>query len=123
MPRSRHSDDVTTIEKSRSYDTLMPLLNAMFREFQESSKKKPDAVVGKLKLSMVNKVLGDSLLILEGESSRDYLDVFDEDDLPQNSDVVLMLGQVVAAMQAFRDRYYGYIERLSTHGWATPENQ
>jgi len=46
--------------------------------------------------------------VLEAEASIDYLDVLDEDDVPQNSDVVLTLSQYVAAMQQFRSTYYKY---------------
>jgi hypothetical protein len=37
----------------------MPLLAAMFREFQEASKKKPDAVLNKRKVQIVNRLLHD----------------------------------------------------------------
>ena len=43
---------------------------------------------------------------------RPFLDAFDEDDLPQNSDVILMLGQVRAAMTNFRERHFD-----GKHGW------
>ena len=59
---------------------------------------------------------------MEGEATHAYLDLLDEDDLPQNSDVVLILGQAVAAMEAFKDRYYIYIRRIGGDGWATAEN-
>ena len=49
------------------------------------------------------------LAIVEGESTRAYLDLLNEDDLPQNSDVVLILGQAVAAM---RTKYRHY-DRLT----------
>jgi hypothetical protein len=49
--------------------------------------------------------------------NRDYLDELNEDDLPQNSDVVLILSQTVAAMNAFQARYYGWDG--SEHTWYT----
>jgi len=40
------------------------------------------------------------------KGNRLYLDELNEDDLPQNSDVVLILSQTAAAMEAFEKRYY-----------------
>ena len=36
------------------------------------------------------------------------LDLLDEDDVPQNGDVVLMLSQYVAAMEQFHAVYFGW---------------
>ena len=44
------STNVTTAEKGEKYDSLMPLLEAMFREFQDSAKEKPDGVLNKRKV-------------------------------------------------------------------------
>lgn len=103
----------TTTELVRKFETLMPLLTAMFNEFKELSKKKPEGVLNIRKVQLVNRLLKDVLAILEDEPSRPYLDLLDEDDLPQNSDVLLMLSQFEAAMKAFQERYatYSLIDR------------
>jgi hypothetical protein len=106
-----------SLKQAAGHDNLMPLLEAMFREFQEASKRKPDTPVNKRKVEIVNRLLKDVLTILDGEPARVYLDLLDEDTLPQNSDVVLILGQTVAAMKAFKEKYYdddGY-----NPGWVT----
>ena len=121
MPRDARSNDTTTTEKGSKHDDLMPLLTAMFREFQDAAKKKPDGALNKRKVEIVNRLLREILTVVDGEATRAYLDLLDEDDLPQNSDVVLILGQAVAAMEAFKEKYYGYISRISAHAWATPE--
>jgi len=96
------------MEKAELYEITMPLLQAMYREFKELSKKKPEGAVGKVKIKVVNRLLTKCQEVLEAEASIDYLDVLDEDDVPQNSDVVLTLSQYVAAMQQFRSTYYNY---------------
>ena len=111
-------DNFTTAQKGSQHDNLMPLLEAMFREFQDASKKKPDAVLNKRKVELVNRLLRDIFTILDAEPTRTYLDLLDEDDLPQNSDVVLILGQTVAAMEAFKDRYHRWLSHQGVHGWA-----
>ncbi|HEY7663597.1 MAG TPA: hypothetical protein VH934_10790 [Xanthobacteraceae bacterium] len=35
---------------------------------------------------------------------------------------VLILGQAVAAMETFKGKYYGWLDWLDTHDWATSEN-
>ena len=117
--KRQDSTNYTTAEKGAKHDDLMPLLSVMFREFQDLSKKKPDGVLNKRKVEIVNRLLHDVLEILEGEFTRAFLDLLDEDDLPQNSDVVLILSQVVAAMEAFREKYHRYIGELNGGGWAT----
>ncbi len=119
MPEDRNSSVFTTTEKAEKHDNLMPLLESMFREFQELSKKKPDGALNKRKVEIVNRLLRDIHVILEGESTIAYLDLLDEDDLPQNSDVVLILGQTVAAMDTFKRRHYGYNSSILRHEWAT----
>ena len=113
MPRKPKRSDFTTAEKAEKHDNLMPLLNSMFREFQELSKKKPDGVLNKRKVEIVNRLLRDIHGILEGESTIAYLDLLDEDDLPQNSDVVLILSQTVVTMQTFSKKYYYQADMLS----------
>ncbi|MGA2636202.1 hypothetical protein [Methylocella sp.] len=98
----------TTAAKAAEWENLSPLLRAMYKEFQELSKKKPDGQVGIPKVKIVNRLLDTVHKLLEGEPSATYLDLLDEDDLPQNSDVVLILSQTFAAMGAFHEKYYGW---------------
>lgn len=104
----RISANKTTLAKTEDFDVTRPLLQSMYDEFKELSKKKPEAALGKSKVKIVNRLLEGVRDVLTGEASMGFLDMLDEDDIPQNSDVVLMLSQYVAAMNAFKDRYYGY---------------
>ncbi len=96
----------TTQAKVDAYKTLNPLLEAMYKEFQELSKKKQDGQVGKTKVKMVNRLLKAIHELLQDEPNRGYLDELNEDDLPQNIDVVLILSQTAAAMDAYYKQYY-----------------
>ncbi|MEH2006712.1 hypothetical protein [Nostoc sp.] len=87
----------TSSENVELYEIIIPLLHAMQSEFQELSKK-TEAVLNKSKMKIVNRLLQSCRKILASEAWFDYLDLIDEDDVPQNSDVVLMLSQYVAAM-------------------------
>lgn len=105
----------TTKDKANIHDTMMPLLQAMYGEFKDLSKKKPDAAISKSKINITNRLLEKIRLVLKDEVAIDFLDLLNEDDIPQTSDVTLILSQYVAAMEAFHDKYYGY--NGSEHTW------
>ncbi|MEQ3637205.1 hypothetical protein [Alcanivorax sp.] len=105
----------TTREKAGTHDTMTPLLQAMYTEFKELSKKKPDSAVSKSKIKIVNRLLERVKTVLSDEESIEFLDMLDEDDVPQASDVTLILSQYVAAMDAFRGKHYGWDG--SNHAW------
>ena len=114
MANNETASEVTARSKVEAYATLMPMLQAMFREFQDASKKKPEAALNTKKIDIVNRLITGALSLLEGQPERKYLDLLESDEMPQNSDVVLILGQVVAAMEAFKKRYYKYSQ---FEGW------
>ena len=98
----------TTNKKASNHDTLMPLLEAMYNEFKEISKKKPDSAVSPSKIKIANRLLETIRTILKDEESIDFLDMLEEDDVPQVSDVALILSQYVAAMKAFHSKNFGW---------------
>ena len=49
----------TTQEKAQTHDTTTPLLRAMYSEFKEISKKKPDSAVSKGKIKIIERPLID----------------------------------------------------------------
>ena len=109
-----------TNQDIEKYDMLSPMLNSALEEMREYSNKKQDGVLNPLKVKLINRLLTDIKKFLSSEQSTSYLDILDEDTLPQNSDAVLILGQYRAAMDQFRSKYYGldgYKRR-----WFTQEN-
>ena len=96
---------ITIANKGSIHDTTMPLLEAAYSEFRELSKKKPDAAVSKKKIDIVNRLLTKIRDVLSDEESIIFLDLLDEDDIPQVSEVTLILSQYVAAMSEFRKKY------------------
>ena len=86
------------------------------------SKKKPDDAVSKPKLVVVNRLLERCRQVVADEQSIEFLDLLDEEVMPQNSDVVLTLSQYVAALGQFRDAHHGYQLALSKDGWFVIES-
>ena len=112
----KNTGEKTTKEMVARFEATLPLLGAMYSELQELSKKKPDATISKSKIQVINRLLRDIQEILKNEDQAKYLDLLVEDDLPQYSDVVLMLSQFVAAMTAYRAKYY--VWDGIDHNWA-----
>lgn len=75
----------------------------MYKEISEMSKKKPDNAVNTFKLKFINQIVGNANKLLE-ETYKPFedFDLFDEDDLPTNSDITMMLSQYQNAMENFR---------------------
>jgi len=112
MPRAARPNDSSspspTDQQAATYDRLVPMLEAAHREMTELSKKKQDGVVNALKIKMLNRLLAELSKVIEKDPSYAFVDMLDEETLPQNSDAVLILSQWQAALKQYKDRHYGY---------------
>lgn len=104
----------TTQSKAHMHDVMTPLIKSMYSEFKEISKKKPESAVSKNKIKIANRLLERLRIILADEDTIEFLDILDEDDVPQVSDVTLILSQYVASLEAFRSKYFGWNGEKST---------
>ena len=107
----------TERKKAELHDVLTPLLESMFNEFKDLSKKKPDGAVSKGKINIVNRLLSKCGELLKDEPAYEFLDLLSEDDIPQNSDVVLILSQWSIAMQQFFNAHCKYDEEIEANDW------
>lgn len=98
----------TNQEKVDVYETTAPLLAALYEEIQALSKKKPDGTLNQSKVQLINRLLTDIKDFLKDEPDKKYLDLINDEDLPQYSDVVLILSQYSASVNKFENKYYGW---------------
>ena len=99
------------MKKVEDIDDFMMLLmqaDKILGDFLELSKKKPNDAVNKFKLNLVNKILEQANgLLAEGYKPFDSFESFDEDEVPTNSDVVLILSQYLGCLKKYgRDNTY-----------------
>lgn len=94
-----------TKEQVSEYKTLRPLIKDVLQEIKELSKKKQDEALNKLKVSSVNRILVRLKELLKNEPLNDFLDLLNEEDLPTNSDAVLIIIQYETALEQFRKLY------------------
>lgn len=126
MPRRTATNDAPspppTEEQAATYDRLVPMLEAAHREMTELSKKKQDGIVNTLKIKMLNRLLSELSKIIESDPSHAFVDMLDEEALPQNSDAVLILSQWQAALKQYKDRHHGRDKATHQLRWFTAEN-
>lgn len=122
MARRKGDGDpnLPTEQQAATFDMLSPMLDSFLREMREFAKKKPEGIVTAPKVKMINRLLAQVKEVLAADPSAAYLDLLDEEALPQNSDAVLILGQFQAAMKQFQDKHYGWYG--GTRRWSTREN-
>jgi len=97
-----------TREEAKTIDMVWPILTSLAAEMRELSKKKQEGILSELKVRQLNRVLADVKNVLKRDPSAKYLDLLDEDALPQNSDAVIVLAQWEAAVQQFKQKHRGY---------------
>jgi hypothetical protein len=105
-----------------TYEMLAKLLDSSFIELKEFSKKKPDELLNKFKVTSLNRILSPIKEVMRNEPTALFLDLLDEDTIPSYSDAVLIIAQFQAAMKQFRSVYYGSPERHGASRWFTDEN-
>ena len=95
-----------TEKNIEDYNLLKDMLHSQKKEFDLLSKKKADGQLNPMKIKMANRVLEPLKELFKHEESHEFLDTLNEDELPTNSDVVLIISQYETAINEFRSRYY-----------------
>src|SRR3989338_7152861 len=97
-----------TAEEVDKFERLSPLLDSIYEEMKEFSKKKPEELLNSLKVNMINKVLTQVKDFLAKDPNIEFLELLDDSTLPSNSDTVLIIGQFRAILNQFKSRFYYY---------------
>ncbi len=101
--------DVEFFEKTQSQ------MQALHDEMGALAKSKPDNPINKFKLKIINEKLKDANTLLTGEfKPLAEFEVFDEAELPTNSDVVIILSQYLRCLEGWRS---ANVELRPGEGW------
>ena len=95
-----------TEKNIEEYGLLKQMLAAQRQEFNLLSRKKTNEQLNVTKIKMINRVLIPLKELFKHEESNTFLDILIEDDIPNNSDVVLIISQYEAAIINFKNSYY-----------------
>ena len=87
-----------------SFLKLQPQFKSAYAEISLLSKKKPNDQLNKFKLKFINNMLSQAneLLGKKYKPFPDEFDLFDEDDMPSNSDIVFMLSNYIECLEKLR---------------------
>ena len=95
-----------TEKNIEDYELLKEMLISQKREFDLLSKKKADGQLNPMKIKMANRVLEPLKELFKNEDSYKFLDNLNEDEIPTNSDVVLIISQYETAIRKFKNKYH-----------------
>ncbi len=84
------------------FEKLEQQLHSFLAEISELSRKKPNDALNKFKLKFINGALENLNKLLGDYRPFPGFELFDLDDLPTNSDAVLILSQYVSATHSLR---------------------
>jgi len=112
MSKKNLSKNKITKAEADQYEMLYPILSSVYDEIKELSKKKQDGVLNEVKVKMANRILSKVKTLLAEDPTNEFLDLLDVDNLPSNSDAVLIIAQFRAAMHQYKDKHFGYFPNL-----------
>jgi hypothetical protein len=92
--------DQNSIDK---FEKTQAQLGGLYEEIGLLSKKKPNDGINKFKLKFVNSVLKETNALL-GKKYKPFADfgLFEQDNIPTNSDVMMILAQYLNCMEKLR---------------------
>ena len=78
MTKSKNNSKAVTDEQVELYNTINPLINSIFKELKDFSKKNQNDPINLTKVKMINRLLVKAQIILKNEPSINYLDLLEE---------------------------------------------
>jgi hypothetical protein len=94
----KHTDE--KIEKTQSQ------IKSLYEEIGLLSKKSPNMPLNKFKIRFINSIISDAnKLLTEKNKPLKEFESFNEDDLPNNSDVVMILAQYLGTINDIYDLF------------------
>jgi hypothetical protein len=93
------------------FEKVKGQLQQLQTEISALSKSKPDNPINKFKLTFINEKLAEANTILVGgfKPFKEFT-LFNVDDLPSNSDVVIVLSQYLDCLEAWRCANIHYVK-------------
>lgn len=117
--KNKDIDILPSKESTDKFVLTLSLIVAICNDMREFAKKKPDGIVNKFKVSTINRILDEARIILAKEPGLRFLDVLNDEELPQYSDIVIILGQYIASLNQFENKYYLYSVKEGGRAWKT----
>jgi hypothetical protein len=106
------------------FEKVKAQLQQLLTEVSVLSKSKPDNPINKFKLTFINEKLAEANTILTGEFKpfKEFT-LFNSDELPTNSDIVMILSQYIDCLEAWRCAHIHYSTMEFKWVWKTADAQ
>ncbi|WP_339793301.1 hypothetical protein [uncultured Imperialibacter sp.] len=92
-----------TLEEVNNFEKLQSQLQGLHNEISALSKKSHNDALNKFKLKFINQILSECNELLGNDYKPfDDFDLFDENDMPSNSDAAMMLTQYLNCFEKLR---------------------
>lgn len=101
---------------------LRESVTGLYEEMKDLTKKSSKETLNEFKIKSLNRVLKPLRELLKDQPTAMFLDLLEDDSLPTNSDVVIVLSQYLSAMKKYEERYYRVTPGTYTKRWNTKEN-
>lgn len=101
---------------------IYPMIKIIHDEMHILYTTKQDDVLNIFKFRVINKLIISAREILVTEPVLEYLEQLDEQVLPQNSDVIIILCQYIEALDQYKAKNNVYSSQSGSWQWETQEN-
>lgn len=88
-------------EEIERYEDLLSKLVSIKKDIAQLSSKKPDEQLNKFKIKYINDVLAKVNILIGCDKPYDDFELFDEVELPTNSDALLIINLYLNGMERF----------------------
>lgn len=90
-------------EYVENFEKLHIQIKNMYNELSVLSKKSPNGAINKFKLNFINQLIEEANQFLK-DRYKPFADFekFEEDDMPFNSDVVMIISQYIVCLEKFK---------------------
>jgi hypothetical protein len=90
-------------EEIFKFEKIQGQIEGFYKEIGILSRKSPNDAVNKFKLKFINQLLTEANILLSGDyKPLEGFDIFDEEDLPSNSDVTMIFEQYLNCLEKLR---------------------
>lgn len=106
-----------TLEDVVLFQKVESQIRGLYKEIGLLSKKNPNDIVNKFKLKFINQSIKDANYLLSETKPYTDFHLFDEDEIPTTSDVVLILEQYITALVNLKSLNIKY--KIAESDWGT----
>lgn len=120
IEQGNNSDLITEADVAK-FTMIYPMVKLVQNEMSTLSANLQDGVLNNLKFKLINNLINSARELLIKEPILEYLEQLDNEILPQNSDVVIILCLYIEALDQYTTKNKLY-SHFGVYQWSTQEN-